>query len=141
MKFTYRVTAEDLLAFSLYQQDTSPLGRRQKIRAAVALGVIYLGYAILISLLCNNLEVTVVAIFVAAVLTLVSALRYRQRIEAAYRTLADDPARGPMYGPCSLEITDQGLRSVSPISESLHKWHGVSKVAARGGHVFVVLAS
>src|SRR5262249_8562112 len=77
----------------------------------------------------------------AAVLTLVSALRYRQRIEAAYRTLADDPARGPMYGPCSLEITDQGLRSVSPISESLHKWHGVSKVAARGGHVFVVLAS
>ncbi len=63
------------------------------------------------------------------------------RIEQALQALVTDPRLEGSFGPVQLVLTDEGMREIMPVTDSLVQWASVTEVIADADHIFVRLTT
>ena len=136
MKAFYDLTSDDLVAFWQSHEARSPESRRQrKSLAWVMLAVVGLPAWILVSTPKPFLETAraIWILLVPVVLTpvLIPLLWWRRR-RLLKRVLSEG-----CYGPCSMELNDEGIRECKPSGESMAYWSAVKDVFVSDSYLYV----
>lgn len=144
MTLTYEFSREDLLHWYRHFHSSSPGVRSQRSRFIVSWSVGFFGLALLISvpaLASESWPLVIPALMLASGFSFATPLWFDRRIEQALQALANDPRLEGSFGPVKLSITDEGLREVTPATDSLVRWTSITDVIADIDHIYVRLTT
>ena len=144
MTLNYDFCRDDLLHWYRYSQYSSPSWRSQRSRFVASWCGLFFGLAGLASIPAFNSESwppVILAFVLAAGFGFGTPKWYDQRIENALQALAADPQLEGGFGPIQLVLSNEGLREVTPATDSLVRWTSVIQVVADADHVYVRLVT
>lgn len=142
MNVSYELTADDLVAFTMYHNATSTAARRQRSGCLIPILLVMLALPVLILATSDKpIGETAKAIWpLLAVPTLFAVLIFpflRWQTARLTQKLLREGNNTGFYGPCTLSLDDDGIRESKDTGDTMRKWSAVKKFAGTRDHLFI----
>ena len=141
MTLSYDFGRDDLLAWYRHYHKSSTTGERARSRYIACWVGALLGGAILLTSIFRSWPAAALAFGLSIALCFAVPRWYDREVESQLKSMADDPQLQGSYGRHQLILTDEGVREITPVTDSLSKWPSITDVVPEGGRIFVRLAS
>jgi hypothetical protein len=141
MTFTYHFGENDLLCWWRHYYKSSPSSKAARTRYIVASSASFLLAATLIGYYWHSWVAAFVSFAFAGVFCLFIPVAYDRHVDYQLRRSVSDPQVRGGFGEHRLTLADDGLREVTPATESLAKWPSVTDVIIDRDHIYIRLAS
>jgi hypothetical protein len=138
MKILYNLEIEDIVVFSQFYIDTSPVVRKQRQRSLVVLALVYglfiaifmfTKYALSFTAFC----ITTYAFFVCWYYRKITL----KRVKHMY---AGGKAAG-LFCEHEIELLSDGIRDATSVNETMIKFAGIERIEITPSHVFIFTSS
>lgn len=143
MTIRHVTSAEDMGALQTWWLTSMPEGahavQRSILGACACIGILCGLAAWLVP--ATSAAMFVVAAFSIAYLSLVSPGRIRQNASAQAVKLHNSGANAALFGERTLEITDDGVLSISRHATSLYRWEAFGAVSVTDTHAFLTMGT
>jgi hypothetical protein len=145
MKVSYELTADDLTAFTLFHNATSPFARRQRTGC---LSVCILIMLALPTLILARSEKPIIEtakdiwpLLAGPVLFVIFIIPYlKWRTTNLTQRLLRERNNAGFYGRCTLSLDDNGITESKDSGDTTRKWSAVDRFIATHEHLFVYTA-
>ncbi len=137
MRIKYNVTIDDLVAFNLFYQEHSAIGRRNRLISGLILPI---GIFVLLSFLGvvqGNWTTPIVAAIAAGLLAIWVRCGWRKGIEKIVRKMLAEGSNKSILGPHELELTMYGLTDRNEYGEEKFSWGGVERLGFTPDYTFI----
>ena len=142
MKASYELTADDLVAFTLFHNSTSPVVRQQ--RTGCLIGAVLLLLALPTLLLTTSdkpiaeTAKNIWPLLAGPALFVIFIFPYlKWRTASLSQRLLREGTNAGFYGQCTLSLDDNGLTETKESGDSIRKWAAVERFVATQDHLFV----
>ena len=142
MKASYELTPDDLAAFTVFYNSTSPVARRQRTGCLTAAVLLMLALPTLV-LATTDKPIAETAkniwpLLVGPVLFVIFIIPYlKWRTANLSQRLLREGTNAGFYGQCTLSLDDNGLTETKESGDTIRKWAAVERFVATQDHLFV----
>jgi hypothetical protein len=137
----YDFGPEDLAAWHRYYLKSSPGFRRNHRFQTVLWTVVFVSVATAQFLNYRTWMAAAIAYGLTAFCSILVWLSYDLTIERGIRAFATDPQHQGGFGRVQLTLSEEGLREVTPVTDTLVKWSLVTGVIVDKDRIFIRLSS
>ncbi len=138
---SYEFTRDDAVAWWANRIRASTVARRSRIRQTLQWSAVYLGFATVLVFFFRNATSAIVLYPIAAFLAVLTWTNYTHLVDTHLQEQAADPKAQGAYGQVTLTLSDQGLREVTPATDSFVKWSSVTSVIRSQDRLFLPLTT
>lgn len=142
MNASYELTADDLAAFTVFHNATSPVVRRQRT-GCLTVGVLLMLALPTLILTTSDKPIAETAkniwpLLAGPVLFLLFIIPYSKwRIANLSQRLLREGTNAGFYGQCTLSLDDNGLKETKESGDTIRKWSAVERFVATQDHLFI----
>ena len=141
MTLSYDYKADDLACWLRHHLRSSPSARRGRVLVTFAWFALFATLASCVAYYFGSFVVSLACYSLVVLFTFLAWRSYDRVVERTVRAKAADPQLQGGYGPIQLTLSEEGLREVTPTTDSLARWSGVSDVIRDSDHIYVRLAT
>lgn len=143
MTIRFTLSPTDMGAFQRWWLENTPEGKKfvqnVVIRTCGLIAVLLALIACLVPTL--RLIILLEAVVGIAVAALVIPARLRKNASAQTVKMYSSASNESLFGERTLEITEEGLLSISKSATSLYKWDSIQRIARNDTHAFLTVGS
>jgi hypothetical protein len=135
-RLEFRLTRDDLLAFSLYYVRHSRVNRRVSRRLRIVGPIIFFLFAVL--LYPNWIPCTIYTLF-GVLWFLLYPVAARIRVRRHYAKVLEETAGDFLHDPFVLELRDDAIYSSAHLGESKTWYSGIEQVVENNGYTYILM--